>query len=123
MVAYLSNRTLIMNWDNWPYPDMPWSDIFLPIGLTDCPIDNYTATVLWTRTGLDLSYPEMKIFPYKSGLPIPSDIGETIKKLPTIHLLWWNAQFAQFVLRLQLSQEDMMKKLNTAMKLYLPTVG
>lgn len=66
---------------------------------------------------------EMKIFPYKSGLPIPFSIGESLKKLPTIPILWWNSQFAKFIFRFQLTEEELMKKLYSTMKLYLPTVG
>jgi hypothetical protein len=59
MIAHDMNRTLWMNWDKWPYVETSWTDIFLPIGITDCLIDNDTATVLWTRLGVDISYPGM----------------------------------------------------------------
>jgi len=65
----------------------------------------------------------MTTYPFKSGIPVPGNIGETLKKLPTNHFIWWVGQFAKFVLRLQLSQGEMMQKLKIAMKLDQPTVG
>jgi hypothetical protein len=65
----------------------------------------------------------MTTYPYKSGIPIPYEIGEGLKKLPTSHFIWWMGQFAKFAMRLQLSEADLMRKLKNAVKVNLPTVG
>lgn len=57
MVAYVSNRTLIPDFRNWPY-SIPWTDVLQPIGTSDyCPVDNETATVKWGKPGFSLSLP------------------------------------------------------------------
>lgn len=65
----------------------------------------------------------MTTYPFKSGIPVPVNMGEMLRKVPTNHFIYWIGQFAKFTLRLQLSQGQLMQKLKLAMKLDLPTVG
>ncbi|CAL8112922.1 unnamed protein product [Orchesella dallaii] len=122
MVAYMTNRTLVPDFRNWPY-SVPWTDVFRPIGAPDCPTDNETALVRWGKTGFTVGLPDKTIYSYKSGIPVPLSVGPDLKMLPTDHYVWWISQFAKYTMRLQSWEEELMAKFKDVLKLQIPTVG
>ncbi|KAF2886843.1 hypothetical protein ILUMI_19332 [Ignelater luminosus] len=103
IVAYKTQRTLILKPDNWYYSQGRWNDVFKPISntcidfngedFTNWPKDNHTQV-------LDLP-PIHHILPTPSYLPlaIPEDLALRLVRLHDNPIVWWIGQILKFVYR------------------------
>ncbi|XP_077299866.1 alpha-(1,6)-fucosyltransferase 8 [Arctopsyche grandis] len=127
ILAYATERTLILRSAGWRYHRAGWEQIFLPISETCTSLEGDTKdawpgkwyTQVITLPIIDALSPRPAFLP----LTIPSDIAPRLQKLHGAPSAWWAGQFLKYLLRPQPATRAFLE--NSARKLGFkrPIVG
>lgn len=115
IVAYSTERTLILRSHNWRYAQKGWETVFLPLSET-CLEDTGKTRSAWPGTDdtqiIDLPIID-NVRPRPAALPlsIPKDLSERLIRLHGNPSVWWIGQFLKYLLR---PQENLAKFLAIA---------
>ncbi|KAF7991358.1 hypothetical protein HCN44_002920 [Aphidius gifuensis] len=113
LVAYGTERTLILRSQGWRYQKNGWESVFKPLS-DNCLIANGESHSNWPGDNtkqvvilpiVDNVYPKPKYQPPS----VPLDLVPRIKKLHGHPLVWWVGQVLKYLMRLQ---DNNIKKLN-----------
>ena len=130
IVAYGTERTLILNSKGWRYNSGGFEEVFKPLSET-CVLDYYAYTKgkrRWpgnddTRV-VEIPFIE-NIKPLPEFLPpaIPEDLADRIVRLHGDPIVWWVAQFLKYMLRPQDNTVQFLNEMEGDRDLKQPMVG
>lgn len=115
LVAYGTERTLVIKSKGWRYRKEGWESVFKPLSDT-CLSVNGVSYANWPGDSskqvislpiVDNVYPKPKFQPPS----VPADIAERLKKLHGHPLVWWVGQVLKYLMR---PQDNMQKVLDNA---------
>uniref|UniRef100_A0A1L8E233 Alpha-(1,6)-fucosyltransferase n=1 Tax=Nyssomyia neivai TaxID=330878 RepID=A0A1L8E233_9DIPT len=112
IMAYATERTLILKSKGWRYHKAGWEDIFLPISETCLDSDGKThanwpgkaSTQVITLPIIDSLHPRPEHLP----LAIPADLAPRLTRIHGDPFVWWVGQFLKYLLRPQPSTQKML---------------
>ncbi|XP_073815042.1 alpha-(1,6)-fucosyltransferase 8 [Musca autumnalis] len=127
IVAYATERTLIMKSKGWRYHKGGWEEVFLPI--SDSCVDIGAA-----RANNWPGRPESQVvvlpiidslMPRPPYLPlaIPEDISYRLKRLHSEPIVWWVGQFLKYLLRPQKGTQEFLENSMAKLGWKKPIVG
>uniref|UniRef100_A0A1B0GKV9 Alpha-(1,6)-fucosyltransferase n=2 Tax=Lutzomyia longipalpis TaxID=7200 RepID=A0A1B0GKV9_LUTLO len=114
IMAYATERTLILKSKGWRYHKAGWEDIFMPISETCLDADGKThanwpgkpSTQVITLPIIDSLHPRPEHLP----LAIPADLAPRLTRIHGDPFVWWVGQFLKYLLRPQPSTQIMLDK-------------
>ena len=129
ILAYGTERTLLLTSKDWRYNRGGFEDVFKPLSDTcsSTKLDNRLKQ-LWPGDD-DAQIIEIPIIEYLNPKPeflppaIPEDIGDRIIRLHGDPVVWWVSQFLKYILRPQNSTAQFLNDLEIANNLTNPIVG
>ena len=126
IVAYGTERTLILKSHGWRYNKKGFEDVFLPLSeqCAATPPGNYN---YWPSLGspvielpiVDLVKPKPKFMPPA----IPQDLSERIIRLHGDPIVWWVSEFLCYILRPQPDTARMLEDMEKSLGFAKPIVG
>lgn len=127
IVAYATERTMILNSHGWRYNRLGWEKVFLPVSNT-CLSETGETRRKWpgTRSTQVIVLPIIdSISPRPNYLPlaIPEDLETRLTRIHGDPIVWWIGQFLHFILRPQPSVKQMLDKYAEEMHFDKPIVG
>lgn len=127
LVAYGTERTLILKSQGWRYNKKGFEEVFLPLSET-CRDPSGGSHSTWPGSSdtqvVDLPIVD-SVSPRPPYLPpaVPADLVDRIARLHGDPIVWWVAQFLKYMLRPQPHLEAMLQSTVTNFKLEHPIVG
>ncbi|XP_076365663.1 alpha-(1,6)-fucosyltransferase-like isoform X2 [Tachypleus tridentatus] len=127
IVAYGTQRTLILRSKNWRYSREGWETMFKPISV-NC-IDEYgVSRANWSESNdAQVIYLPIldEVHPRPPYLPpfIPKDLSDRLIRLHSSPIVWWIGQFLKYLLRPQGSLSKFIKEAEKKVDFNLPVVG
>nr|CAG4644667.1 EOG090X03KK [Leptodora kindtii] len=127
IVAYATQRTMILNSKKWRYHRGGWEKIFMPVSET-CTNPSGADHSNWPGKSetqvVELPIVDM-LSPRPAQLPlaIPRDLSEQITRLHGDPTVWWIGQFMKYLLRYQPDTDQMLNQAKETMKFQKPIVG
>lgn len=127
MVAYGTERTLIIKSKGWRYRKEGWESVFKPLSDT-CLSANGISHANWPGDSskqvislpiVDNVYPKPKFQPPS----VPADIAERLKKLHGHPLVWWVGQVLKYLMRPQDSMQKVLDNAKEKLGFKKPIVG
>ncbi|XP_066550555.1 alpha-(1,6)-fucosyltransferase isoform X2 [Amia ocellicauda] len=108
MIAYGTQRTLILESQNWRYATSGWETVFKPVSET-CMDRTGTSTGHWSgeANDKDVQVVELPIVdslhprPPYLPLAIPEDLADRLDRLHGDPSVWWVSQFVKYLIRPQ----------------------
>ncbi|XP_042873707.1 alpha-(1,6)-fucosyltransferase-like [Penaeus japonicus] len=127
MAAYATQRTLILNTDDWYNTSGGLNTFFLPLS-NSCTQADLSQMVSWPGTDESLVVEVPKhdsLVPRPSYLPksIPRDISERLVRLHGDPYAWWVGQFFKYAMRMNSGFEEYMRDLASELGYESPIVG
>lgn len=127
IMAYGTQRTLILNSKGWRYNKEGWETVFKPISDT-CTTAGGASHTVWpgTEDSPVISLPIIdSISPHPPFLPlaVPKDISNRLIRLHGDPIVWWVGQFLKYLLRPQESLQSVIDETTTKMGFEKPIVG
>lgn len=128
MVAYGTQRTLIIESKGWKYASGGWETVFLPVSDT---CSQATGSRLpWSSGNLkdaetvdlpivDTLYPRPPYMP----LAIPKDLAPRLTRLHGHPAVWWIGQFVKYLVRPQPDLQTQMNTYHEKLNFHGPIVG
>ncbi|GAB0096894.1 Alpha-(1,6)-fucosyltransferase [Sergentomyia squamirostris] len=112
IMAYATERTLILKSKGWRYHKAGWEDIFQPVSETCVDADGKThanwpgkaSTQVLTLPIIDSLHPRPEYLP----LAIPADLAPRLTRIHGDPFVWWVGQFLKYLLRPQSSTQKML---------------
>uniref|UniRef100_A0A3Q2CB70 Fucosyltransferase 8b (alpha (1,6) fucosyltransferase) n=1 Tax=Cyprinodon variegatus TaxID=28743 RepID=A0A3Q2CB70_CYPVA len=129
MIAYGTQRTLILESHNWRYAPGGWETVFLPVSNT-CTDRSGTSTGHWSgeANDKDVQVVELPIVdslhprPPYLPLAIPEDLAPRLHRLHGDPSVWWVSQFVKYLVRPQAWLEKEIQQTTHYYILYTPSV-
>lgn len=127
MVAYGTQRTLVIKSKGWRYHKGGWEEIFKPI--SDTCTDPHGETIAnWPGTSETqvISLPIIdSLSPRPPYLPltVPEDISQRLIRLHGDPIVWWVGQILKYLLKPQQKTHNMIQEAITKMGFQRPIVG
>ena len=128
IVAYASNRTMVMNSVGWRYSRKGWEGTFLPVSDT-CRNVGF-GTVYWGKpyntNALIAHLPIIdSLFPRPLQLPqaVPRDLVDKILRFNETPFHWWIGQLCAYLFRYQPSMIEKLKEKKKKIGFEAPIVG
>ncbi|GAB6022444.1 Alpha-(1,6)-fucosyltransferase [Chamberlinius hualienensis] len=127
MVAYGTQRTLILKSQGWRYSRDGWESVYLPVS-NSCLSDYGVSQSSWppkdetqviTLPIIDSMNPKPPFLP----LAIPKDLSDRLIMVHGDPSVWWIAQFVKFLLRPQEPLAKYLRELTEKMDFKKPIVG
>ncbi|KAF7407738.1 hypothetical protein HZH66_002275 [Vespula vulgaris] len=127
LVAYGTERTLIIKSKGWRYRKEGWESVFKPLSDT-CLSANGISHANWPGDSskqvislpiVDNVYPKPKFQPPS----VPADIAERLKKLHGHPLVWWVGQVLKYLMRPQDSMQKVLDNAKEKLGFKKPIVG
>ncbi|XP_060867737.1 alpha-(1,6)-fucosyltransferase [Metopolophium dirhodum] len=127
IVAYATERTLILRSKGWRYSKGGWQDVFLPLSDT-CLLPNGETTNRWPghRNTQVITLPIIdSINPRPPFLPLalPEDLAPRLNVLHGDPVVWWIGQFLKYMLRPQPATSNKLDEYAKKVKFQKPIVG
>lgn len=128
MIAYATERTLILKSDGWGYHSNGWNDIFKPLSET-CTTSDGFAYQMWKSGNNNtqvLELPTIHILdppPKQLPLAIPEDLAPRLKRLHGDPFVWWAGQFVKYVVRFQPETQAIIESNTRKVSFQRPIVG
>ncbi|XP_077997267.1 alpha-(1,6)-fucosyltransferase-like [Glandiceps talaboti] len=130
LMAYGSERTLILESRGWRYSREGWEKYFLPLSDT-CVESSGSGRSSWGDTVRmkDVQVIDLPIVdglhPRPNYLPlsIPEDLSERLLRLHGNPAVWWLGQLVKYVTRPQPSLQNLIDETHTRLKFETPIVG
>uniref|UniRef100_T1HHA0 GT23 domain-containing protein n=1 Tax=Rhodnius prolixus TaxID=13249 RepID=T1HHA0_RHOPR len=126
IVAYGTQRTLILQSKGWKYNRKGWEQVFKPVSETCTtvtePVHKWPGTFNSPTVLLgivDSVTPRPPFIP----LVVPKDLAERIERLHGQPSVWWVGQFLKYLLRPQPATTDLLKDAANKFKFQRPIVG
>ncbi|XP_046828927.1 alpha-(1,6)-fucosyltransferase [Vespa crabro] len=127
LVAYGTERTLVIKSKGWRYRKEGWESVFKPLSDT-CLSTNGVSHANWPGDPskqvislpiVDNVYPKPKFQPPS----VPADIAERLKKLHGHPLVWWVGQVLKYLMRPQDSMQKVLDNAKEKLGFKKPIVG
>ncbi|KAL1139066.1 hypothetical protein AAG570_009127 [Ranatra chinensis] len=127
IVAYGTERTLILRSKGWRYNRAGWEQVFLPISdscsdIGDAPVSNWpgnsNSQVIMLGI-VDSISPRPPILP----LAVPKDLSERISRIHGDPIVWWVGQFLKYLLRPQPDTTNLLSEASLKFNIQRPMVG
>lgn len=130
IVAYGTERTMILQSKGWKYTPNGWERLFLPMSST-CTSDMGGSRYFWgAKEGMhDAQVVEMPIIdnmparPAFLPLAVPEDLADRLSRFHSNPAAWWIGQFVTYLTRPQPQLERNLKKAKYNLKFSHPIVG
>ncbi|KAI1897818.1 hypothetical protein AGOR_G00087180 [Albula goreensis] len=130
MIAYGTQRTLILESQNWRYATGGWETVFRPVSET-CTDRSGASTGHWSgeANDRDVQVVELPIVdslhprPPYLPLAIPEDLADRLHRLHGDPSVWWVSQFVKYLIRPQAWLEKEMQEATTKLGFKHPIVG
>lgn len=127
IMAYATERTLILNSKGWRYHKGGWEEIFMPVSET-CLDPNGDTQSVWpgTENIQVLTVPIIdSLNPRPSFLPlsIPADLAPRLMTLHGDPTVWWIGQFLKYILKPRPETKAMLDNGRTKLGFKKPIVG
>lgn len=127
IMAYATERTLILKSQGWRYHTTGWEEIFKPLSDT-CLNSNGNSHANWPET-FDVQVVTLPIIdslnprPPYLPLAIPSDLAPRLGRIHGNPIVWWIGQFLKYLLRLQPKTQAMIDEGIAKLNFKSPIVG
>lgn len=126
IVAYSTQRMLVLDYKHWVYGDI-WQEIFLPLSdsktlLKNVSIDQWPGnqdSQIIHLPPVDYVYPK----PYFLPQIIPDDLAERLTVLHGDPIVWWIGQIVKYLLRPRKSTINLLNDYAKKLKFQKPIVG
>ncbi|XP_023248316.1 alpha-(1,6)-fucosyltransferase [Copidosoma floridanum] len=126
VVAYGTNRTLILKSKGWRYQKEGWESIFEPLSDT-CISSSEEMYVNWPGDNkkvvslpiVDNVYPK----PVYQPPSVPADIAQRLQKLHGYPIVWWVGQVLKYLMRPNNSTRDFLTEKKKKINFVNPIVG
>ncbi|XP_022245998.1 alpha-(1,6)-fucosyltransferase-like [Limulus polyphemus] len=127
IVAYGTQRTLILRSKNWRYSREGWEAMFQPISV-NCTDEYGVSRANWSESNdAQVIYLPIldEVHPRPPYLPpvIPKDLSDRFMRLHSNPIVWWIGQFLKYLLRPQESLSKFLKEAEKKVDFNLPVVG
>ncbi|XP_072555146.1 alpha-(1,6)-fucosyltransferase isoform X2 [Paramormyrops kingsleyae] len=130
MIAYGTQRTLILESQNWRYATGGWETVFRPASDT-CMDRSGTSTGHWSGedNDRDVQVVELPIVdslhprPPYLPLAIPEDLADRLHRLHGDPSVWWVSQFVKYLVRPQAWLEKEIQEATTKLGFKHPIIG
>lgn len=127
IIAYATERTLVIEKTNGIYDGHSWDQIFLPLSET-CTNAKGGTHGKWPKNSVQVLHVPIisKIKPQPAYIPlaIPSEFATQLERMHPDPAAWWIAQFVKFVMRYQPSTQAMIDQSLTELNIgTAPRVG
>lgn len=130
MIAYGTQRTLILESQNWRYATGGWETVFKPVSDT-CNDRTGTSTGHWSgeANDRDVQVIELPIVdslhprPPYLPLAIPEDLADRLQRLHGDPPVWWVSQFVKYLIRPQAWLMKEMQEVTTKLGFKHPIIG
>ncbi|XP_052001997.1 alpha-(1,6)-fucosyltransferase-like [Xyrauchen texanus] len=130
MIAYGTQRTLILESQNWRYATGGWETVFKPVSET-CTDRTGASTGHWSgeANDRDVQVIELPIVdslhprPPYLPLAIPEDLADRLQRLHGDPPVWWVSQFVKYLIRPQAWLTKEMQEATTKMGFKHPIIG
>ncbi|XP_026478661.1 alpha-(1,6)-fucosyltransferase-like [Ctenocephalides felis] len=127
IIAYGTERTLILNSKGWRYHKAGWEEVFLPLSETCRNAEGTThgswpgkpSTQVITLPIIDSISPRPPFLP----LAVPEDLADRLARLHGDPIVWWIGQILKYLLRPTKNTEDMIKNGMDKLGYAKPIVG
>uniref|UniRef100_A0A1A9WL33 GT23 domain-containing protein n=1 Tax=Glossina brevipalpis TaxID=37001 RepID=A0A1A9WL33_9MUSC len=135
LVAYATQRTLILKSDNWTYDGKDWESVFHSLVSSSCIVDDDTLntmqhisefnneTFLSNKKVLFLLARDFSQRDLFSPSFIPNDFGSRLIRLHDEPKVWWVGQFLKYMIRPQKDVKDFLKNMMIKLGWSKPIVG
>uniref|UniRef100_A0A3B5AJZ9 Alpha-(1,6)-fucosyltransferase n=1 Tax=Stegastes partitus TaxID=144197 RepID=A0A3B5AJZ9_9TELE len=130
MIAYGTQRTLILESHNWRYAPGGWETVFLPVSNT-CTDRSGASTGHWSGEAhdKDVQVVELPIVdslhprPPYLPLAIPEDLAPRLQRLHGDPSVWWVSQFVKYLVRPQAWLEKEIQQSTAKLGFKHPIIG
>ncbi|XP_051724416.1 alpha-(1,6)-fucosyltransferase [Ctenopharyngodon idella] len=130
MIAYGTQRTLILESQNWRYATGGWETVFKPVSET-CTDRTGASTGHWSgeANDRDVQVIELPIVdslhprPPYLPLAIPEDLADRLQRLHGDPPVWWVSQFVKYLIRPQAWLMKEMQEATTKLGFKHPIIG
>uniref|UniRef100_A0A8C6NI20 Alpha-(1,6)-fucosyltransferase n=2 Tax=Nothobranchius furzeri TaxID=105023 RepID=A0A8C6NI20_NOTFU len=130
MIAYGTQRTLILESHNWRYAPGGWETVFLPISNT-CSDRSGASTGHWSGEAhdKDVQVVELPIVdslhprPPYLPLAVPEDLAPRLQRLHGDPSVWWVSQFVKYLVRPQAWLEKEIQQSTAKLGFKHPIIG
>jgi glycoprotein 6-alpha-L-fucosyltransferase len=127
IMAYSTERTLVLKSKGWRYHKSGWEEVFKPISDT-CVDSNGVSHGSWPgqHNTQVISLPiidSLNPRPPQLPLAIPADLAPRLKKLHGDPIVWWIGQFLKYLLKPQLATQEMLDTNMQKLGFQKPIVG
>ncbi|XP_037048478.1 alpha-(1,6)-fucosyltransferase-like [Bradysia coprophila] len=128
IMAYATERTLILNSKGWRYHEAGWEDIFEPISDT-CLTSEGASYGTWSNDIQNTQVVDIPMMGYLNPqtpfLPqvIPEDLAPRLTRLHGDPFAWWVGQFLKYLLRMQPQTHNMVDGHRQKLGFTKPIVG
>uniref|UniRef100_A0AAR2JKC5 Alpha-(1,6)-fucosyltransferase n=1 Tax=Pygocentrus nattereri TaxID=42514 RepID=A0AAR2JKC5_PYGNA len=130
MIAYGTQRTLILESHNWRYANNGWETVFRPVSDT-CTDRTGASTGHWSGEDNDreIQVVELPIVdslhprPPYLPLAIPEDLAPRLQRLHGDPSVWWVSQFVKYLVRPQAWLEKEMQEASVKLGFKHPIIG
>ncbi|KAG4070622.1 hypothetical protein HA402_013542 [Bradysia odoriphaga] len=128
IMAYATERTLILKSKGWRYHKAGWEEVFKPISDT-CLTSEGSSHASWSSHIQNTQVVDLPIIdslnprPPYLPLAIPEDLAPRLKRLHGDPITWWVGQFLKYLLRLQPETQNMLDTARQKLGFKKPIVG
>lgn len=127
IMAYATERTMILKSKGWRYHKGGWEEVFKPVSQT-CTDSNGISHASWPGTSntqvltipiIDSLNPRPPFLP----LAIPADLAPRMIKLHGDPIVWWIGQFLKYLIKPQPATQNMLEQAIEKLGFKTPIVG
>lgn len=128
IMAYATERTLILKSKGWRYHKAGWEEVFLPLSET-CSTSEGTSHANWGNAHYNTQVVDLPIIdslnprPPQLPLAIPEDLAPRLKRLHGDPIVWWVGQFLKYLLRMQPETQNVIEAGIQKLGFQSPIVG
>ncbi|KAJ6636091.1 Alpha-(1,6)-fucosyltransferase [Pseudolycoriella hygida] len=128
IMAYATERTLILKSKGWRYHKAGWEEVFKPISDTCLSADG-SSHASWSGHIHNTQVVDLPIIdslnprPPYLPLAIPEDLAPRLKRLHGDPVTWWVGQFLKYLLRMQPDTQNMLDSGRQKLGFQRPIVG
>ncbi|XP_031629119.1 alpha-(1,6)-fucosyltransferase [Contarinia nasturtii] len=128
IMAYATERTLILKSKGWRYHKNGWEEVFKPLSDT-CTTSDGASHANWGSSHFNTQVVDLPIIdslnPRPNFLPlsIPEDLAPRLKRLHGDPITWWVGQFLKYLLKFQPETQNIIDAGIQKLKFQTPIVG
>ena len=128
IMAYSSNRTMVINSRGWSYSKRGWEGTFLPVsescrnvsfGVEYLGVAHNTKALIASLPVIDSIYPK----PAQLPQAVPRDLADKIIKFHEVPFVWWVGQICAFLFRYQPLMKERINEKKRRIGFKSPIVG